>query len=162
MFEREINVYAQMLAYCKRLVAELSEEQLAIVPAPSANPPLWILGHLAVATDWCLAMLGQPRLCPESWHQCFGRGSNPAEIPPPYPTKAELLQAIERGHQHVTSAARSADPEAMAKPHGVPLFERGQLKTTGDLVALLMTAHVGVHLGELTYWRRLREYPPLF
>ena len=162
MFEHEIKVYASMLAYCKRLAADIPEEQMAHQPAPGVNSPLWILGHLAVATDYCLDLLGQPKRCRADWRNDFGPGTDPALIPAPHPTKLELLQAIEQGHEAVTAAARVADPEAMDRPHAVPLFTRSPVQTVGELVALLMTAHVGVHLGELTYWRRLKGMTYLF
>ena len=36
------------------------------------------------------------------------------------------------------------------------------LPTIRDAVAFLLTGHLGVHLGQLSMWRRLLGLPPLF
>ena len=36
------------------------------------------------------------------------------------------------------------------------------LPTLKDVVAFLLTAHLGVHLGQLSSWRRMIGLPPLF
>jgi hypothetical protein len=162
MFERETNVYAFLLGYLRRVMADVPDEKLADEPAPGLNPPLWILGHLAISNDFGLRILGKPPVCPEAWAKCFGRGSKPADVPLPHPTKAELMQAIERGHEQVTAAARLADPARLALPNPAPVFKGTPVETTGDLLALLMTGHFGAHIGQLSLWRRLSGLPHLF
>jgi hypothetical protein len=162
MFENESKVYQFMLGYIEQVVDDLTDDMMDKPPAPGANPPVWILGHLAIAPDWGLQSMGKPALCPELWHKQFGPGSDPAKIARPHPTKAELLAAIRRGHEAFTAAARQADPAAMSKPHAIPFLQGSPIKTVGETVTLLMTAHDSVHIGQLSLCRRLRGKPHLF
>src|SRR3990172_723303 len=158
MFDREIKLYAFMLQYCRLLTNDIEESQMSVQPTPGVNPPVWILGHLAAATDYATRMLGEKAVLPESWHRMFGRGSKLLEDTQPYPTKKELLAAIEAGHERVTAAARNADPERLAGPHNVDLL-KDLLPTMGDVVAHLMTTHPATHLGQLSAWRRQMGKP---
>src|SRR5262245_28313939 len=108
MFDQELKLYAMALDYCKKSAAEIDESKMTHQPAPAMNPPLWIMGHLAVATDYALMNLGQKPQCPKDWHKAFGMGSKCLTEMSPRPTKAELLKAIETGHERVAAAARAA------------------------------------------------------
>jgi hypothetical protein len=162
MLKTQLNIYAFNMTYLRRLLADLADDQLAAEPAPGLNSPLWILGHLAVANDGALKMLGQPRVCSAEWHRCFTRGTSAADIPLPHPTKTELLSAIERGFEQVTASVRAADPAIFAQPNPIAVFEGTPIATIGDLLTLMMTGHFGVHLGQLSLGRRLRGLPPMF
>jgi hypothetical protein len=162
MFERESSVYAFSLSYIELLVGELSDQDLCDPLAPGANPPAWVLGHLAVVSDFALHSLGRPMVCPPAWHKQFGPKSDPSAMSKPYPTKAELMSALRRVHAEVTAAARTADAAAMDQPHSIAMFDGTPIRTVGEAVTLVMTAHEGVHIGQLSLSRRLRGRPHLF
>ncbi|MGF1580860.1 MAG: DinB family protein [Gemmataceae bacterium] len=161
MFERELKIYALMLDYLQRLVADLDDEQIAKQPSPGINTPLWILGHLAISTDFAAQMLGGGSRCPKEWIEQYGPKSKPVSDQQPRPTKAELVAAIEAGHHMVTELAKSANEEAMRQPHPLQI---GVLQdfcpTVGDLVSHLLTSHPGIHSGQLSAWRRQMGLPP--
>ncbi len=162
MFERESRLFGLMITYCRQLTDDLADHQLHERAAPGANSPGWILGHLAVATDYALRLLGHEPQCPESWHRRFGMGSTPPPSASEYPSKAELLGALSRGHELTCAAAAAAPADRLREPHGSELFKRTPVQTVGDLVAHLMTTHIAMHLGQLSFWRRLNGRPPLF
>jgi len=147
-----------MLQYGRLLTADLNDSQLAMQPAPGINTPVWILGHLAVVADNGLEILGQPKVCPESWHRAFGTGTKPDAVPRPHPAKAELLAAVERGHDLLTRAVTTASQAILDAPDPIS-FLRAGLPTVADLLAHLMTTHEGIHLGQLSAWRRLLGLP---
>ena len=118
MFENELTLYAFNLQYCRNLAHDIPDERLTHRIAPGVNPPHWILGHLAIATDFAAGCLGLPKACPTEWHREFGPGSKPSDVPGFRVTRSELLQAIASGHERVAAAIPQALPEAMAKPHG--------------------------------------------
>jgi hypothetical protein len=163
MFDREITLYAFALNYCRMLTADLDEAKLLAPPVPGVHSPAWILGHLAISTDYAASLLGLPRVCPASWFKAFGPGSAADSVPSPAPTKAELMSVIESGQARVAAAAKTADPAAMAKPHALnmELLKRA-LPTNGDLLAHLLTTHPATHLGQLSLCRRLMGLPVLF
>jgi uncharacterized damage-inducible protein DinB len=158
MLERECRLYAWFMDYTRKLADGIDEAEMDIVPAEGMNTPRWILGHLAVAGDFGAKWLGAPTQCPKAWYPAFGPGSKPDAVPSPAPTKEELLATLERIYQAVTEAAKTASPEALAKPHTfAPVLEA--FPTVADFVAHLMTTHPTLHLGQLSAWRRLRGKP---
>ena len=160
MFEYEIKLYAFVLDYCHKLAEGIEENDMAHQPLAGINPPVWVLGHLAICTDYAAMLLGLSKDCPEEWHRRFGPGSTPPRSDEPRPKKDKLLYAIDRGHERVSHAAERATPERMRETHAVDLaFLRESLTTVGELVAHLMTTHPAFHLGQLSTWRRANGLP---
>lgn len=159
MLQRECRLYATVLGYGKLLTGDLVDEQMAHQPAPGMNHPAWILGHLAVCTDYAARLLGERQLaCPKEWHRLCGPGSILQADRTVYPGKAELLDALVRGHERVTEAARRATAELLEAPQPGPFLQR-ELPTIGDIVGHLMTTHPSMHLGQLSAWRRMLGLP---
>lgn len=162
MFDREATLYAFTLAYLQRLMGDLDDSQLDTTHHPGGHSARWILGHLAICTDYAAHILGQEKACPDSWHQAFGPGSKADGCPTPKPSKAELMRAIEEGHARVTAALPSAQPERLAKPHKLEILFGTPIKTVGDLLAHLLSTHEAAHIGQLSVWRRQIGRPVLF
>ncbi len=160
MYERERTLYAFNWDYVHMSAADIGEDEMSLQPAPGINPPVWILGHLAVATDYALKSLGQPTQCPRAWHASFGPGSEPVAGQKVPITKEELLAAIRRGHELVSEATTQVSPEHLEKPHGVELLAPTKIKTLGDLISHLMTTHEAMHIGQLSVWRRMTGRKP--
>jgi hypothetical protein len=156
MFEHERTLYDFVLHYITQLSADLDDARLTEQPAPGMNHPAWILGHLALCTDYGAMMLGDEMRCPEAWHKLFGPGSTPTTDRSAYPSKAELLDALIVGHKRVSEASKKADPVRMATPHDVQIaYLKKWIPTKGDLLAHLMTTHAAGHIGQLSAWRRI-------
>lgn len=162
MFAQETTLFQFMLGYLQQLVANMPEDALHRPVAGAVNPPAYVLGHLAISNDFTLQILGQPTVCPPEWHEAFGPGSSPAKMKIAYPSKQELLTAIATGHARVCEAVKTASPEALAQPQSFPFFKGTPIKTLGDCVALLMTTHFSLHIGQLSLMRRQLGQPPLF
>jgi hypothetical protein len=120
------------------------------------------LAHLALANDYALRLMGDGRIAPAEWHKRFGRGMSPQNDPNPLPSKAELVEALEKGRQQIPIAAAKADPARLNEPHTVDIFKDSPVQTVGDVVAHLLTTHLASHVGQLSTWRRMQGRPPLF
>jgi hypothetical protein len=167
MYEREAKLYELMRRLCQRISADIDEGQLTHQPAPGIKPPLWVLGHLAICTDYAAGLLGMESVCPKTWHVCFGPGSQNVIPERVQPTKGELLAAIDRGHERVTAALKNVADDAalqaaLEQPHGMAMFDDSPLVTRADLLAHVLTTHLGFHLGQLSTWRRQMGFDPLF
>jgi uncharacterized damage-inducible protein DinB len=162
MFERELRLNGLMNGYLARLVEDHDDAELRTPIATGGNPPAWILAHLAVANDYALRMLGEPRIAPAEWHKRFGPGLSPKDDPNPLPSKAELLEKLGKGRQTLSAAALKADPERMGERQTIEFFKDTPVQTIGDVVAHLLTTHLAIHLGQLSAWRRTHGRPPLF
>lgn len=161
MLDTETKINLFLLQYCRLLTADVPDERLAEEPLPGVNHPAWILGHLGWSSDRALELLGAAKTLPSEWTPLFGPGSKHAPGREAYPSKEELLRALEHGFERVRQRASAATPEQLAQPTINPRM-KGALPTVQHGVAFLMTAHLGVHLGQLSSWRRMIGLAPLF
>jgi hypothetical protein len=153
MFERESKLCGFATTYCRKLVQDIPEEQLAVQPAPGMNHPAWVLGHLAVVGDSGLRMLGQPAQCPREWRALFGMGSQPGTDRAAYPTCEALLGRVESIYGALRRALQAAPRAVVEAPHSAPFF-KDELPLVADLIAHIMTTHFASHLGQISAWRR--------
>jgi hypothetical protein len=161
MLDSAIQVNLFLMQYCRNLVADLADERLAEQPFAAVNHPAWVLGHLAWTADRGLELLGAKEILPAGWATVFARGSTPTASRAAYASKDELLRAVEQGYQQLRHKAAAASPEQLSQPTPVALAKE-TLPTLQELIAFLMTGHVGGHLGQISTWRRLIGLPPLF
>lgn len=159
-----LTLYAFNLGYAKQLMRDISEEELHTQPSPDVNTPAWLMGHLAICTDFALSLVGEPKQLPEEWGAMFDPGSNPSDLGDRCPSMKELLTAYKRGHELVAEAVPKATPDHLSAPN--PLVQLPALvkalPTSGDLLSHLLTTHEAMHLGHLSNWRRQMGRPPLF
>lgn len=163
MYEREVTIYAFLLMYVQKLVNDINDTRFAEIPSPGINHPAWLLGHMAIATDYAAGLLGARIACPKAWHRLFGPGTQALPDRALYPSKSELMAALAAGHSRVVELIPSADPVALEQPHSVALGDIATLlPTKADLLAHLLTSHEASHLGHLSNWRRQLGMPYLF
>ena len=153
MIQHVLHVYGMNLGFAKRLVADLSEDQMCAQPHGVVNHPAWSLGHLAVAADHLGTLLGLSSDAPAGWGDTFKTGGIPSPDKSRFPGKDQLLRAFEHQHVRVAKALSEADPAALARPHPDEK-RRAHFPTVGDFVIFLMTAHEMDHLGQIAAWRR--------
>lgn len=161
MKELLLTLYDFQLGYIKMIVKDLDDEDLGTTPFAGANPPVWILGHLAVCTDYAARLLGERPVCPREWHKQFAPGTKPAEVAQPYPSKRDLVGAIINGHERVATALQNADLAKLNEPHAVELLKASNLKTNADVLAHLMTTHPAFHVAQLSACRRGKGLGPV-
>ena len=162
-FERERTLFDFNGWMLHRLLADFDDAAMRTRPSHGANPPAWIVGHLAMCTDLPAMLLGEPpRL--KDWHERFGPGSRPAADPAEYPAKGELVDAYDAGHGRVAGLLGSigADHPRLAQPHGVDLLAATPIRTVGELIAHLLGTHECFHLGQLSGLRRQQGHTYIF
>ena len=143
------------LGYAKRLVADISDDQMACQPAAHMNHAAWVLGHLACTADMLGAMIGVKPVCPPAWTGLFDWNSNPSSDASQYPAKAILLKALEDAHASIAAGLPSVPEARWSEP--TPIEEvRGFLPKLGDCFVFVMAAHENMHLGQLSAWRRVQ------
>jgi len=158
-----LTLYAFTLASCENLMADIGAEEMEEQPTEGVNPPAWLLGHLAICTDFALQLMGEPTRLPKEWLEEFGPGSSPLSDKHPYPSREELLTALREGHAAVAAALPKATDATLAEPNPLPMpFLQKCFPTKGDLIAHLLSTHEAAHLGHLSNWRRQMGRKPLF
>lgn len=153
MIRHLLHTWNLSLSYARRLVADVAEERMALQPAPGMNHAAWVLGHLACTGDMFGGLVGLDPVCPSGWQPMFDWNSTPVADPARYPSKAELLAALDAVHGGI-GATLPRVPESRWGEM-MPIEEiRGFLPTLGDGFVFVMTAHENMHLGQLSAWRR--------
>jgi len=153
VFQHIVHVYGMNLRFAKRLVADLSSEQMCQQPHGVVNHPAWSLGHLIVVADHLCKLLHLDSDLPAGWADMFKTGGIPSTAVTAYPTKEELLHVLDAQHARVVAAVPDIDLASLAAPHPNEK-SRSHFPTVGDLVVFLMTAHEMDHLGQIAAWRR--------
>ena len=153
MLQYVLHVYTMNLGFAKRLVGDLSEDQMCAQPHGVVNHPAWSLGHLAVAADHLGKLLGLSSDLPAGWEDTFKTGGTPSPDKRVFPGKDELLRVIAQQHARIAQGLADADPAALARPHPHEK-SRAHFPTVGDFAIFLMTAHEMDHLGQIAAWRR--------
>lgn len=155
------KLYALNLGYCERLLADVREDEMLQQPTAGVNPPAWLLGHLAICTDFALGIVGHEHRLPKPWMVFFGPGSAPTPGDRTWPSKQELWDGYASGHAAFEAASHDIAGELLEKPNPIDFLQK-PLPTAGDLLAHLMTTHESMHLGHLSNWRRQMGRAPLF
>jgi hypothetical protein len=161
MLDGAIRVNQFLMQYCRSLLRDIPDERMTEQPIAAINHPAWILSHLAWTADGTLTTLCGEKSLPPTWATLFGAGSKPTSARGDYPSKDDLLGAIERVYEALRQKAASADAELLSRPSANRRLKEA-LPTFGDALVFLLSGHMGVHLGQLSTWRRMIGLPHLF
>jgi uncharacterized damage-inducible protein DinB len=161
MLDEAIQVNTFLTQHCRRIVADIPDERMAEQPLPGVNHPAWILGHLTWTADAVMEMFGGEKLLPADQVPLFQRESKPVSTRNTYPSKDELLRAFEQSYQRLREKAATADATMLSRPTTNPIA-KDTLPTLKEMLAMLLTAHVGIHLGQLSAWSRMTGKPYAF
>ena len=153
MFDRLLFVYDFNLRHARHLVEGLMPEQCIAQPGGLINHPTWTIGHLAVTSSVVLMELGVQPTFPPEWMERFFPGVPISASAADYPAFSELMSEYETVHARLSEVVPTVT-EAMleAEPQMDPVKRR--FSAVGQFVAYAMTAHEGVHLGQIADVRR--------
>jgi hypothetical protein len=155
MTDREtiLAAYRFTQMYAEKLAADLTDDELTVQPHAGMNHAAWVLGHVALGSDFVALLLGEPTVTGEAWMATFGPGSTPVDDRAAYPSKDELLATMRTTHARAIKLLAAATAEQLDLPNGTPFFPV-DFPTVGALITHLMTTHAALHLGQLSAWRR--------
>src|SRR5271169_2945813 len=99
MLQLAAPLYEQNLGYARRLVADLSEEQMTAQPMRGCvmNHAAFVVGHLAWVCDVGVTLLGEPAAIDPGWRDLFSMTAKPVDRSA-YPAKEVLVAALEAAH----------------------------------------------------------------
>ena len=146
------NVCTHLIAYGEPSIADLTDEHLALCPAPGAKTAGWILGHLAVSGDYVRRKCGCTPMTPKEWGPRYAPGTQPAIDRAQYPSMNELRDAVRNIYKDLAVIGPSIPNEVLAAPTSLS-YVRDAFPVFGDFVCHIMTGHLGYHLGQLVEWR---------
>ena len=155
-----VRAGAVNLDYGHKLVADIPEERMCEQPAPGMNHAAWVLGHLTYVADSMIGVFDQKPAMSHEWKTLFNLASKPFADRAAYPSKAELLAAYEKAYARLSAVVAEASEETLAREFPNPKL-RGSLPTIGIAMLHVLGSHHGLHLGQLSAWRRAMGLPPV-
>ena len=161
MMDDVLTVAKLNLEYGKKLVADLSDEQMCLQPAAGMNHAAWVIGHLTFVGDSMIKVWGENPGLPREWVELFNLASKPTDDRTRYPAKAVLTEAYVKAYERLMDAVKGAPAEAFQREFPNPKL-RGTLPTVGVAMVHILTSHHALHLGQLSAWRRAQGLPGVF
>jgi uncharacterized damage-inducible protein DinB len=144
--------------YARRLVADIPDDKMCAQPVAGMNHAAWVLGHLAYVFDSMIGVFDEKPAMSAEWKELFNVPSKPQADRTKYPSKTALFEAYEKAYQRIVDAVKAASPESLARDFPNPRL-RATLPTVGTAMVHILTSHQGIHLGQLSAWRRAQGLP---
>ncbi|MCB9251283.1 MAG: DinB family protein [Flavobacteriales bacterium] len=153
-----LHQYDFNLEYAKKLISDLSEEQMTIIPSVGLeNHAAWTIGHLVAGSADLVKDLGGEKDIPPHWDDLFVRtGPGDPRKPDPdvykYPSRQQLIHELEKQHNSVKILLNSIDENKLNET--VSWRFSNFMPTLRELVMFMCINHEAMHLGQLSAWRR--------
>jgi len=143
----------------KSHLADFTDAELFVRTCPAANHAMWQVGHLVGSeAQMAGAINGRGSILPETFTNLFKKTTATVDDPAAFPTRAELMEAFEKVRATTVETVSALKDEDLGKTApGLPPFA----STFGQLAVLLST-HVAMHIGQLQVMRRVLGKPVLF
>jgi hypothetical protein len=153
------------LGYAERLLKDIKPETFARKPKfeecgiLDINHPAFCYGHLALYPVRLLDMLGLDRGpidIPERYNELFAAGKDCLDDPDGtiYPSFDEVTQHFFTGYRHTLEVLRTVPDTAFQAPNPVEGRFKEMLPTLGEVASFMTSAHVMMHMGQVSAWRR--------
>jgi hypothetical protein len=148
--------------WLKMTIGDFSEADMMTRPCPSANHPLWQLGHLIVGETKMIDMI-KPGVMPElpaGFADQFDKKNCGVDDASQFGAdKTQLLDLLSKTRAATIAFTKSLKPEDLDKP--APEKLRDFAPTVGDLLAM-QSSHIAMHMGQMQVARRRLGKPVLF
>ncbi len=152
--------------YALALLSDVTDEQFVTRPGAETsetpmNHPAWILGHVSLYHPLTVKLLACKAFDDPADDRLFGfRGQGPIDSIEPYGSKQEMVDRFEAGHEAVAQVILAAPPEAFTQPPSLARWAE-MYPTVEFLLPDLLLFHEGMHIGQISTWRRAAGLPPV-
>ena len=145
----------------KKHLADLTDAELMTRPVPGANHGLWQLAHLARFEGMLAKLLSpdHPFALPAVFAEVGGKNTAGVDDPEKFPTKAEVLDVLDKAHAAQLAGLPKLSDDDLAQP--APEQFRSFAPRLGDLIAM-GPMHAMLHLGQIQVLRRKLGKPNVF
>jgi hypothetical protein len=145
----------------KMTVADFTDEEMLSRPCPSANHPLWQIGHLCVAETGVMNAIkpgAMPELPAGFADKFANKKTNHIDDPKLLASKQQVMDLLVKTMQAVNATTRTFSDAELEKPSP----ERFQkfFPTVADVLQM-ESSHVMMHVGQIQAARRKLGKPVL-
>jgi len=142
------------------LVVDVADDQMWAQSTPGERHPSWVLGHLLLADTYLLSLLGVQPLT-DSFSQLlskYGPAAPPVARAGLYDSKAILVRRLTETDGRRVAWIQSMQPKDLDRPTPDPALATSQPTLGHHLQSLVF--HEGYHSGQLSAWRKARDFTP--
>ena len=149
------------LGLLKGTLGDFTDADMLVRPVPAANHAAWQLGHVTVSETNAgnLVRPGSMPELPPGFAARFGKDRAASDDRVGFPAKDELLAQFEKTRRATIAWTRALTPQDFGTP--TPEKLRGWAPTVGAL-AIALSGHVAMHVGQFQVTRRKLGRPVLF
>ena len=161
MFSAASFIYSwdNQLRYALALLEDVTDEQFVTRPGGNMNHPAWILGHVSQYHHVTPLLLKGKTFDEPADDPLFGyNGQGPIDDIKPYGSKQVMVDRFAAGHESVAQAVLSAMPEDFTRAPSLPRWA-AMYPTVEFLLPDLLLFHEGMHIGQISTWRRAAGLP---
>lgn len=151
------------LGLSELLIKDVKPEFFARLPSVGgvqikANHAAFNFGHLAIYPARWLAAVeldGAHLAAPAGFEELFSAGKECRDDPAGtvYPAMGVVMEAFFKGHRGAMEAIKGVDDSVFAKPNPREA-SRDRFPTVGAAMIFYTSAHIMMHLGQISTWRR--------
>ncbi|TWT41437.1 DinB family protein [Botrimarina hoheduenensis] len=141
----------------QKLTADIADDKFAEQPIPGINHPAWLVGHVSLYNDVIAALL-RGQAFDNPWDAPCGKNSQPLADRAAYGSKTAILDQFQSGYEDAAAVMAEAHAAAWEAPLAHPTWGK-QFATVAPAVVYLATTHLGLHVGQLSGWRRAAGMP---
>lgn len=148
----------------EQMLKDVKPEQFARKPVVGGkvietNHPAFVYGHLATYPAKLLGMLGldaSAAAAPEGFDELFSAGKECRDDPEGtiYPPMETITGAFFRGYKALFEQLPEVPDAKFADPTPLEGRIKAALPTMADLTPFLGCAHIMMHMGQMSAWRR--------
>ncbi len=152
------------MGYADRVASGIGADQFRRMPkGVNTNSPAFNYGHLAIYPERLLPLLGRPELArpDEKWEEMFNAKAVCKDDPDGtvYPPMEQIMARFRDRYRVLLEVAAETGDERFARAN--PNEQTAaRFPTIGALVTFLTSAHLMMHLGQISAWRRIMGMGP--
>lgn len=141
------------------LLDDVTNEQMVLRPGRNMNHPAWILGHVSLYHPIVPKLLAGESFADPGDDPLFGfSGRGPLDDLAACGSKQSIVQRFAAGHEQVAQALLAAKPADFTRPPSLPRWAT-QFPTVEFMLPDLIVFHEGMHIGQISIWRRAAGLP---
>lgn len=158
MIDEIINSFGFCVSDLHRLVEDLDQGQMTAQPIRGMNHPTWNIGQIIYSFQAIGEEIGMEPWLPDSWIEFFRQGSTLLQDVSAYPSKEELLKALDEGKDRVVQKLRTMTRKELARELPDVRY-RYLFPTLGHAVLYTLVSHLAIHVGHISAWRQAMKLP---
>lgn len=148
-----VHVWGMTSAFVREAVVDVPAARTSESIGTMVNHPAWTLSHLNAYAATLLAFVDDAGAIDVAGEMTrYGYGTTPVMDARAYLPKDELLRVFDERCARVAATVAQRHTAYFSRP--APAMFQPHARVVGDVATILMTTHLGYHLGQLRQWRK--------